>query len=90
MITCKQVATLLTSGEVEGRDAWGRLEVRFHLWMCKNCSRLARQMVQIHQAGRKLRSMFESENPSNGDPTGMEAKILKRLQAPPPAEQNNR
>lgn len=89
MITCKQVATLLTSGEVERQGVWARLEVRFHLWMCKNCSRLARQMVQIHHAGRKLRSMFESEKPVTGDPTGMEARLLKKLQAPPPAEQNN-
>lgn len=89
MITCKQVATLMTSGVVERQGVWARLEVRFHLWMCKNCSRLARQMVQIQHAGRKLRSMFESEKPAD-DPADMEARILKKLQAPPPAEQNNR
>ena len=87
MITCKQVATLLTSGEVERQSAWGRWEVRFHLWMCKNCSRLAGQLEQIHQAGRKLRSTFESEQPA-GDPAGMEARLLKKLRAPPPAGRN--
>ena len=74
MITCKQAATLLTSGEIERQSAWRRWEVRFHLWMCKNCSRLARQLEQIHQAGRELRSMFESEKPA-GDPDGMVGSI---------------
>ena len=89
MITCKQVATLLTSGEIERQTAWGRLEVRFHLWMCKNCSRLAQQMEQIHQAGRKLRSMFESELESErraANTEGLEGRILKKLQAPPPGQ----
>ena len=87
MKTCKQIATLLTSGEIERQTAWGRLEVRFHLWMCKNCSRLAQQMEQIHQAGRKLRSMFESERPATNT-DGLEARILKKLQAPPPPGQH--
>ena len=86
MITCKQVATLLTSGEIEPQTAWGRLEVRFHLWMCKNCSRLAQQMEQIHKAGHKLRSMFESELESErpaANIESLEGRILKKLQAPP-------
>ena len=82
MISCKQVATLLTSGELERQSPWRRGEVRFHLWMCTNCSRLAAQLEQIHQAARDLRSNFESERPA-GD---LEARLLSKLQNPPPAE----
>jgi hypothetical protein len=85
MITCKQVATLLTSGEVERQSTLGRWEVRFHLWMCKNCSRLARQLEQIREAGHKLRTVFDSEKPA-GDSDGMEARLLRKLQGPPPSE----
>lgn len=84
MITCKQVATLLTSGEVERQSALARWEVRFHLWMCKNCSRLARQMTQIREAGHKLRAEFDTEKPAN-DADSMEARLLKKLQGPPPS-----
>lgn len=90
MITCKQVAALLTSGEVERQTLWGRLQVRLHLWMCNSCALLARQMEQIRQAGRHLRSMFESEKPLAGDQDSMEARLLRKLQPPPPPEQNER
>lgn len=86
MITCRQVATLLTSGEVEQQGGWGRMEVWLHLWMCKNCSRLARQIKQIRQAGKRLRSMFESEQPAAGADE-LKVRLLKKLQASPPTGQ---
>ncbi|MBI4907278.1 MAG: hypothetical protein HY820_26880 [Acidobacteria bacterium] len=82
MITCKQVSTLATSGELERQSAWTRLEIRFHLWMCKHCSRLVRQMRQMREAGRRLRSTFESESPAGGD-SGLEVRVLAKLRNPP-------
>ena len=89
MITCKQVATLLMSGELKRRSLWRRMEVRVHLWMCKHCSLLARQMEQIRQAGQRLRSTFDSEKLA-GVPDSLEARLLTKLQSPPPADQHER
>lgn len=82
MITCKQVSTLVTSGELERQRAWKRLEIRFHLWMCTHCSRLMRQMLQMREAAQRLRSTFESEGQAGGD-SGLEARVLSRLRNPP-------
>src|ERR1035441_4573267 len=43
MISCKNVAKLLMSDELQAQTWWKRMEVRLHLAMCKFCSRLARQ-----------------------------------------------
>ncbi len=83
MITCKQVAYLLTSGEIDNQSRWGKAKVRFHLWMCRHCSQLARQLQQIRQAGLNLRSKFESEHPTRG-PGLLEERILNGLKSPPP------
>lgn len=85
MITCKEVSTLVTSGELERQSAWARLEIRFHLWMCKHCLRLMRQMQQMREAGQRLRSTFESEGPAGGD-SGLEARVLSKLRHPPTSD----
>lgn len=82
MINCKQVAGLLSSGELERQGYWMRFQVRFHLWMCKHCSRFARQLEQIFQAGQALRASFQSEGPGGG-PDSLEARVLKKVATPP-------
>lgn len=84
MITCRQVSTLVTSGEIEHQNLWKRIELRFHLWMCRHCSRLLRQVQQIRDAGRLLGSSFESERRA-GDGSSLESRILSRLKSPPAA-----
>jgi hypothetical protein len=84
MISCKQVSTLVTSGELEQQGFWMRLEVRFHLWMCKHCSRLMRQIQQMREAGQRLRSTFESERQAGGG-SGLEARVLSKLRNTPPS-----
>jgi hypothetical protein len=79
MTSCKQVARLLTSGELERSGFWTRLRVRLHLWMCRHCSRLARQLEQIRSAARRLRATFDAEKPAAGE-EGLEARLLKKLQ----------
>ena len=78
MTSCKQVARLLTSGELERKGFWTRLQVRLHLWMCQYCSRLAKQLEEIRTAGRRLRATFDGEKPSAGE-EGLEARLLKKL-----------
>jgi hypothetical protein len=55
MISCKNVATLLMSDQLQSQSWWKRMEVRLHLAMCRFCSRLARQMEQLRLAARGVR-----------------------------------
>jgi len=82
MITCKQVAEALSSGDVERRGVWERWRVRVHLWMCDSCSRFARQLRDIRQAGRRLRSAYDKEQRS-GAGDSLEERILTKLEALP-------
>ena len=52
MISCKNVAKLLMSDQLQAQSWWKRMEVRLHLAMCRFCSRLARQIEQLRSAAR--------------------------------------
>jgi hypothetical protein len=72
MISCKNVATLLMSDQLQAQSWWKRMEVRLHLAMCRFCSRLARQMEQLRSAAR---AMSEKEE---ADPN-FEDRLIRRL-----------
>ena len=72
MISCKNVAKLLMSDQLESQRWWKRLEVRLHLAMCDLCSRLARQLEQLRSAARA------SGQANEGDPN-LEDRITRRL-----------
>ncbi len=72
MISCKSVANLLLSDELQTQRWWKRMEVRLHLAMCKFCSRLARQLEQLHASARLMRDQ------DNADPE-LEERLLRRL-----------
>ncbi len=82
MISCKQVSTLVMSGELERQNAFKRLEIRLHLWMCKYCSRIAGQMEMMGDASRRLRVSFDSDASSDASST-LERRVLARLQNSP-------
>ncbi|MGP8245308.1 MAG: hypothetical protein ACLQVN_12410 [Bryobacteraceae bacterium] len=54
MISCKNVAKLLMSDQLQTQSWWKRLEVRLHLAMCGLCSRLARQLEQLRSGVRQM------------------------------------
>lgn len=73
MISCRNVAKLLTTDELAAQSWWKRMEVRLHLLLCEYCSRLARQIEQLSAAARGLsasRADFDSD---------LEARILRKL-----------
>ena len=72
MISCKNVAKLLLSGQTEGQSWWKRLEVRLHLVMCKFCSRLARQLKQLRSGARQMSGQDQA------DPE-FEDRVIRRL-----------
>ena len=74
MMPCKQVATLLSNGDLAGSSMRTRLAVRLHLAMCRHCRAFARQIEALGRlAGLDAR---DHEKEPAGD---FEAKIARRL-----------
>jgi 3-methyladenine DNA glycosylase AlkD len=73
MISCKNVAKLLMSDQVQAQSWWKRLEIRMHLARCKLCSRLALQVEQLRSAARR-----EITDQNEADPD-FEKRVLRRL-----------
>ena len=72
MISCKNVAKLLMSDQLQAQAWWKRMEVRLHLAMCRFCSRLERQIEQLRSATRSM------SGPQEADP-GFEDRLIRRL-----------
>jgi hypothetical protein len=51
MISCKNVAKLLMSDQLQAQSWWKCMEVRLHLAMCRFCSS-CRQMEQLRSAAQ--------------------------------------
>ena len=78
MIHCRQLAELLTSDRLQDASLRVRLEVKFHLSMCRYCARLARQMEQLRAAVLKLSATFgptEAGAPNDG----FEERLVQKL-----------
>ena len=72
MISCKNVAKLLMSDQLQAQSWWRRMEVRLHLAMCRFCSRLARQIEQLRSAAQGV-TQQEAADPD------FEDRLIRRL-----------
>jgi len=72
---CKEIATAVSSGEIERAGFLRRLSIRFHLWMCDPCRVYVRQMRQIGDAARRA---FGAAGAAGDGSSDLEAKILER------------
>jgi hypothetical protein len=72
MISCKNVATLLMSDQLQVQSWLKRMEVRLHLAMCSLCSRLARQVEQMRSAAQRM------SDQDKADPD-LEDRLIRRL-----------
>ena len=72
MISCKNVAKLLMSDQLQAQSWWKRMEVRLHLAMCRFCSRLARQIEQLRSATRRMSEQEEADS-------SLEDRLIRRL-----------
>jgi hypothetical protein len=61
MIRCKEVATLLSTGELAAAPVARRLAVRMHLMMCRHCRRFARQIAWLKRSATALGAAFDAE-----------------------------
>jgi hypothetical protein len=73
MLTCREVAELLSKDEFRDAPLFTRLAVKAHLAMCGHCTRFARQLAQIRTAVRKS---FSHEEPDSE----FESRMIRKLQ----------
>jgi hypothetical protein len=78
MISCREVARLVTSDEVLSLGWYERVRVRMHLLLCRHCSRLRRQVGEMRRAAREL---WRETGPLPPAPDGstLESRVLESL-----------
>lgn len=78
MIQCKDVVKLVASDQFRSQRLMMRLEVRFHLWLRRYCSRWERQIKQLGSAARKVAGRIPVEHVGKLD-DDLEARLLRKL-----------
>jgi hypothetical protein len=74
MMTCKEVSTLASAGDLQAASLARRLGVGVHLAMCRHCRAFRRQLTAIGDAARALSAAFDAEPES-----AFEADLVQRL-----------
>ena len=69
MMTCKQVSTLLSSGQLAHAPVTERLAVWMHLAMCQHCTAFKRLLEALADAARTTAQAFEREVRPNFEST---------------------
>jgi len=77
-MTCRDVSTLISSGQLDAEPWIRRLLVRVHLVMCRHCRRFHRQIQQLEAGVR--RALADLDSGRTGD---LEERILSRLSGRP-------
>jgi hypothetical protein len=61
MIGCKEVATLLSTDQLEAQSGWHRLAARVHLTVCQPCRRFRRQLALLRQTAATMEEHYDAE-----------------------------
>ena len=61
MMTCQEVSTLVSTGDLQTASLTRRLGVGVHLAMCRHCRAFRRQVAAIGAAARALNAAFAAE-----------------------------
>ena len=75
MMTCREVSTLLSTGQFDDAPLTRWLAVRLHLAMCRHCTAFRRQLERLSRAARAASLDFERE-PS----PDFESKVRTRVE----------
>lgn len=75
MYRCAEVVRLISSDEYLAAGFWRRIQIRFHLAMCDNCSKYARQLRVI---ARAFRNKTVEDIPA-ADIENAKSRIFQRL-----------
>lgn len=78
MMTCKQAAMLMSTGELEASSWRTRATLWLHLSMCRHCRTFKRQIDSLAKAGQSLWSSRVDDPPAD-----FEARLVERLTSPP-------
>lgn len=78
MIRCRNVAELLTSGRLREAGFGTKFQVRMHLWMCRHCARLARQVRLMGEVASKLATAIGREKTACAG-EDLESRLLRKL-----------
>ena len=78
MMRCREVSTLVSTGELGGQPLRRRVGVWLHLMMCQHCRRFRRQLQTLDRAFRAIVVGFEREKPAD-----LERRVVQRLSRPP-------
>ena len=53
MLTCKEFARLVASGELADLSFWLRVDARVHAWLCRHCRRYRMQIQSLGPAAER-------------------------------------
>lgn len=76
MMTCKDVATLVSLGDVGSRPVSRRLAVWLHLLMCRHCRAFARQVELMARTARRV-SGESAKEPAQAFETAIVDRLRK-------------
>lgn len=79
MLTCKEVTQLISESMDRDLPVWQRISMRFHLLMCKFCSRYEKQLLFIRKAIRRLTHIIEHDSSQPTPPLSSEARERIKL-----------
>jgi len=73
MLSCKEAARLVSEQLDRKLPFWQRLGLRLHVFICRACSRYARQLRALDQAvSLRYREGFAAESPEHLSPQAIE------------------
>jgi len=75
---CREVSTLVSTGQLDDQRLGRRLEAWLHFMMCRHCRRFWRQVRSLDRSLRTVVAGLEREKPAD-----LEHRVIERLSAPP-------
>jgi hypothetical protein len=73
MPSCKEIATAVSSGEIESAGLWRRLAIRLHMLICKHCREYVRQIGLLGDTARRA---ADGEQPDADELSEIERRVL--------------
>jgi len=79
MLTCKESARLVASGELADLSFWLRVDAQVHAWLCRHCRRYR---MQIHSLGPAAERAWGSSGPDSARTDALASTILEGIVQP--------
>ncbi|TAK17215.1 MAG: zf-HC2 domain-containing protein [Acidobacteria bacterium] len=74
MMKCREVSTLVSTGDVETAPLGRRMRVWLHIAMCRHCRRFRRQLEQLRQRARAA-----ADEAAAAMPADLPERVLRQL-----------